>query len=193
MRPWRSSINASAQLSVTIVSTKALVVITASISKVYEAAEAGLAAALAGLSVGVHEAFAFGVQVAVNATLVTETVVYTTVALSFLAKEAVESGVAADVLGIAGHSIAQAFAASAGQQGTLTDRLSVFVKEATRNFGDNFMAELPKMSPKLVSMEEAWLGTFAGVGPMTGYLRPSSRADNDWGASRTGSTPFSKV
>ncbi|GGL77537.1 hypothetical protein HUN58_17405 [Curtobacterium sp. Csp1] len=163
-------INASAQLSVTIVSTKALVIITASISKVYEAAEAGLAAALAGLSVGVHEAFAFGVQVAVNATLVTETVVYTTVALSFLAKDAVESGVAADVLGIAGHSIAQAFAASAGQQGTLTDRLSVFVKETARNFGENFMAELPKMSPKLVSMEEAWLGDLRGSGTYDGLL-----------------------
>ncbi|PZF56122.1 hypothetical protein DEJ23_11210 [Curtobacterium sp. MCSS17_008] len=162
--------NASAQLSVTIVSTEALVIITASISKVYETAEVALAVAIAGLKVEVYKAVAFGVQVAVDATLLMETVVYTTVALSFLAKEAVESGVAADVLGIAAHSIAQAFVASAGQQGTLNDRLTFFAKESARNFGDNFMAELPAMSPKLVAMEEAWLGDLRGSGTYDGLL-----------------------
>lgn len=52
--------NASAQLSVTIVSSEALVIITASISKVYEAAEVALAAAAALADEAVDQALLIG-------------------------------------------------------------------------------------------------------------------------------------
>ncbi len=162
--------NASAQLSVTIVSTEALVIITASISKVYEAAEAGLALTVAGLQVAAAATWATTTDVAETVALVTGTVVYGTIALGALATEAVRSGVALDVLGIVTVSFSEAALTALRTDGDLTQRTAVFTLAAARSFNRNFSAALPWMSPDIVAMEQAWLGDLRTTNTYDGLL-----------------------
>ncbi|MCM3522712.1 hypothetical protein [Curtobacterium sp. P97] len=162
--------NASAQLSVTIVSTEALVIITASFSKVYEAAEAGLALTVAGLQVAAAATWATTTDVAETVALVTGTVVYGTIALGALATEAVRSGVALDVLGIVTVSFSEAALTALRTDGDLTQRTAVFTLAAARSFNRNFSAALPWMSPDIVAMEQAWLGDLRTTNTYDGLL-----------------------
>jgi hypothetical protein len=157
-------LSASAQLGVTMVSTEALVVITASIVKVYETAETAIAAAAAAIEANVVEAVVFTACVATDVVLGVQTVVYTATALTAIVKQAADTGLLADIAGIAGHSMQQALGTAMEGDGTLAQRLVVFATAAGNNFGDNFMAALPALSPKIVTVEQNALGDLRGSG-----------------------------
>ncbi|WP_267420042.1 MULTISPECIES: hypothetical protein [unclassified Curtobacterium] len=155
-------LSASAQLGVTMVTTEALVVITASIVKVYEAAETAIAAAAAAIEAKVAEAVVFTARVATDVALGVQTVVYTLTAVTAIVKQAIDTGLVSDIAGIAGQSMQQALSTALQSDGTLAQRLVVFASAASNNFGDNFMAALPALSPKIVEVEQNALGDLRG-------------------------------
>jgi hypothetical protein len=142
------------------VSTEALVVITASIVKVYETAEAALAAAAAAIEVSAARAIELADRVATDVVLVGRTLVYVTVTVGALAGEAIGSGLVGDVLVSTAHALSDALSTAIHSDGSLADRLHVFTSAA----GQNFMAALPALSPKMVAVEQSTLGDLRGLG-----------------------------
>lgn len=147
-------LSASAQLGVTMVTTEALVVITASIVKVYEAAETAIAAAAAAIEVGVGVAVKIADRMAMDVVLVVRTAVYVTAAASTFAGEAIGSGLVGDAVGSAANALSDALSTAVHSDGSLADRLHAFTSAA----GENFMAALSALSPKIVAVEQNTLG-----------------------------------
>jgi hypothetical protein len=153
-------LSASAQLGVTMVTTEALVVITASIVKVYEAAETAIAAAAAAIEVGVATAVTIADRMAMDVVLVVRTAVYVTAAAGAFAGEAVRSGLVVDVVGSTANALYDALTTAVQSDGSLADRLHAFTSAA----GENLMAALPGLSPKMVAVEQNMLGDLRQTG-----------------------------
>lgn len=163
-------LSASAQLGVTMVTTEALVVITASIVKVYEAAETAIAAAAAAIEAKVAEAVVVTARVVTDVVLGVQTVVYTVTAVTAIVKQAIDTGLVSDIAGIAGQSMQEALRTAMDGDGTLAQRFVVFATATGNNFGDNFMAALPALSPKIVQVEQNALGDLRGSGTYNDLL-----------------------
>ncbi|OIH97346.1 hypothetical protein [Curtobacterium sp. MCBA15_001] len=159
-----AALTASVQLGVTVASTEALVVVTASIVKVYQTAELALAVAATTIQVTVTAAAGLVGRVAVDVLLSVKTGIYTVVTLAAVTKEAVDSGLVADVASIAAHSLKDAFDSAMRGDASLADRFQQFSSDAAKNFSTNFAAALPGLSPKIVAVEQESLGDLRKLG-----------------------------
>lgn len=157
-------LTASVQLGVTVASTEALVVVTASIVKVYQTAEDALAVAATTIQVTVTAAAGLIGRVEIDVLLGVKTGIYTVVTLAAVTKEAVESGLVADVAGIAARSLKDAFDSAMRGDASLADRFQQFSSDAGKNFSRNFAAALPGLSPKIVAVEQESLGDLRKLG-----------------------------
>jgi len=149
--------NASAQLSVTIVSTEALVIITASISKVYEAAERAIAEAALSIAVPIA-------TTTVRVARGIDNLYETAVAVKLLIQAAADNGLFQDVAVIAIVSIAQANQDARDADGDVLDRLKKFTSSLGDHFGENFVLALPGMSTSIIAAENQFLEGLRGRG-----------------------------
>ncbi|GGL05746.1 hypothetical protein JOE58_000310 [Curtobacterium luteum] len=183
-------LNASAQLGLTVVSTEALVLITASLSKVYLAAEAGLAASAATLKFGATiTEWTLGEATTVVG-LAVKTATYGSIAIVALAHEAIASGLVTDVARVALKSIAEAWLTAVQSEGTLPEQLAVFASATAANFDKNFAAALPGLSPKIAGVEQSALGDLRRFGSYDNLLATLIADGNRFGLFEDGTPRF---
>lgn len=176
-------LNASAQLSVTIVYTEALVIITASISTVYEAAEEALAQA----------ALVVAVPIAATTIRITrglDNLYETAVAVKLLIQAAADNGLFEDVAVITALSMAQAGRDAHDTDGNILDRLQEFTSSLSDHFTENFVMALPAMSPGIIAAENEFLSGLRARGSYEQVLSTLLSAGRQFGFFDDGDAPL---